>query len=227
MGFTCDIRFPHNWAEEFYCGEKLLLSIELKCRRTALIRGLALNVSCPNAEYIESFDYSHYIDDQDSDTGNTRKQTTGISKYETDFYLLNENEAAISLTPGTYVFNLECYLPDKIREQDLGEAEELNYTFAVKVKKVLKNDREKVTPVPVLELLKGKQPQRTCFVWPGPFLCISNFSIASGIVSWHYVANVRHTNNRFRQSSDSEEDGLENWLGAILLDKHILPSDDS
>ncbi|XP_053691059.1 uncharacterized protein LOC128739590 [Sabethes cyaneus] len=228
MGFTCDIRFPYNWAEEFYCGEKLVLSVELKCRRAALIRGLALNVSCRNADYSEPYDYSHYIDDPVSDSGSARKQTVGPSRYETDFSLLDENGVAIGLAPGTYVFNFECHLPDKIGDQE--ENDELMYTFAVKIRRVLKDECEKATLIPVHRLLKIRPTKNICFVWPGSFANISNYSVASGIVSWHYVTNIKQKNNRLRETSDteeSEEDGLQNWLDTILSDKCDPPKEDS
>lgn len=36
---SCDIRFPYNWNREFYCGERLQLSVELRCAKVVVLKG--------------------------------------------------------------------------------------------------------------------------------------------------------------------------------------------
>ncbi|XP_058451424.1 uncharacterized protein LOC131430440 [Malaya genurostris] len=223
MGFSCEIIFPYNRAELFYCGERLHLSVELSCHKAMWIKELALGVSCENQQNTETSMFGHYIDDPDNDS--VRNQTrNNTNKSETTIGLLGENETAIKLTRGTYIFNMECHLPESIAEDISDENHQLDYIFTVKVRKVLKKNLKQHKSISVHHLLLRYHHRKVPFVWPGQYCYISNFSFCSATISCDYVANIDRSNNRL-QSSDDADDSLENWLDSVL-EKPKPPDDE-
>ncbi|KAL1374477.1 hypothetical protein pipiens_004903 [Culex pipiens pipiens] len=113
MSLSCEINFPYNWAEEFYYGERLHLSVALKCHKQLTVKGVALNVSYRSERESQSNDYSRYIDDQEeeSHTRNNCQEKSSI-KHHSAIDLLGARESFIDMLPGTYIFDLECFLPE-------------------------------------------------------------------------------------------------------------------
>ncbi|XP_058823785.1 uncharacterized protein LOC131684698 [Topomyia yanbarensis] len=226
MGFSCEISFPYNWAEEFYCGERLNLSVELACHKAMWIKELALGVSCSNLQHTETREFGHYIDDPDSNgTSDSSQNKSGSDKFETEIGLLGDNETAIKLTPGTYIFNVECHLPESIAEYNHDEGSEISYSISVKVRKILKKDRKHRNAVSVHDLLLRNHRRRVNFVWPGRFSHISNFSFSSATINCYFVTSIERTSSNRSQSSDDEGDSLENWLYPIM-EKPDQPEED-
>ncbi|XP_055633237.1 uncharacterized protein LOC129773622 [Toxorhynchites rutilus septentrionalis] len=215
MGLSCEINFPYNWSRDFYCGEMLNISVELNCPKEMTIQAITLNVSCSSRRNQESFTFSRYIDDRDSEVEAENTRNTEGSAPQTNIDLLNGNGCPIMLAPGTYVFEVECQLPEMSVEHVSDDDKVGEYNFTIRVQKAPKTDCEKQKCMSVCDLLSAISRKEITFVWPDEFVHISNFSIASAIVSWYYVSKIASQNNR-HCSSECENDCLENWLEPII-----------
>ncbi|XP_038120220.1 uncharacterized protein LOC119770087 [Culex quinquefasciatus] len=218
MSLSCEINFPYNWAEEFYYGERLHLSVALKCHKQLTVKGVTLNVSYRSERESQSNDYSRYIDDQEeeSHTKNNCWEKSSI-KHHSEIDLFGARESFINMLPGTYIFDLECFLPEITSEQRRSEESVTSFKFALVVQKIPKADLINQIPVSALRLIQLEPIKRKTFVWPGNFDKISDFSVASAIIGYYYVKNLEEPDNRRNYSEESEnEDSLESWLDCIL-----------
>lgn len=44
---SCDITFPYNWNREFYCGERVQISVELRCAKVIVVKGMIYSLVVP------------------------------------------------------------------------------------------------------------------------------------------------------------------------------------
>ncbi|XP_062556703.1 uncharacterized protein LOC134221527 isoform X2 [Armigeres subalbatus] len=224
---SCDIRFPYNWNREFYCGERLQLSVEFRCTKTVEIRGVELCVHCQNAGHEPADEYGRYIYDQDETDNDSKQGSTGVSEFKTNIDLLGNNDHPVRFLRGTQIFNVNCRLPDKISDQCCNEEEQLSLTVSVRIRKIAKTEQH--ASVKLMHVIGKRQ---TSFTWPGNYGNICSYSNVAVDINSFYVSNVDEANNRDSYEDEEYlENVLEGWLGCIPmqgepLDEDCLSSED-
>lgn len=209
---SCDITFPYNWNREFYCGERVQISVELRCAKVIVVKGVEMSVSCQNTDYDSDDQYRRYINDPDeeNDCEEVRKSVTDI---KTDIDLLGNYDRPVRFKTGTHIFNLNCWLPERISDhQNCEEHDQLCLNVSVRVRKSAKNEQDFS-----YDVNHTKEKRQTSFTWPGYYGSIRNYSNVAIDISSFHVSNVEEANNRYSREEDCDDSTFENWLGCIPM----------
>ncbi|XP_055611667.1 uncharacterized protein LOC129758229 [Uranotaenia lowii] len=226
---TCEILFPYNRAEEFYCGENLHLCIQLKCHKPVTVCGIFLEISCSTQENVNSNEYGRYIDEEGSSTAQDNK--TIVRKTEIKLWGENAKEI-VDLIPGTFIYDVECRLPESIMERSCDPVDsvvkELDYTFKVRIRKykIDSNSENGTSQIVTHQAMALCRKRLVNFVWPAEFNQISNFNQTLARVSCDFIDILDYESNKFRHEDDDDETEytLENWLDSVL--EHPPPEDE-
>ncbi|XP_065081668.1 uncharacterized protein LOC135704159 [Ochlerotatus camptorhynchus] len=211
---SCDITFPYNWCREFYCGERLQLSVEVRCAKSVTVRGVKLYISCQNLENEPDDEYGRYIDDIEEDVVSNKK----VTEFITEIDLLGNDDEPVQFASGTHIFSVDCHLPERIGDQNCDKSDQLSLWISVRIKKAPLKDE--ACPLEVDHCRK----RQTNFTWPGSFERISNYSNVRVDIESFHASNVEEENNRLCCSEDDDE-FLENWLGAIPMQGELSDED--
>ncbi|XP_029718087.1 uncharacterized protein LOC109400182 [Aedes albopictus] len=218
---SCDIRFPYNWNREFYCGERLQLSVELRCAKVVVLKGVELSVSCRNDTNEPADEYGRYIKDPEEVEDDCKETVKTVSDFKADIDLLGNYDRPIRLQQGTHIFNLNCWLPERISDQSCDTEEEyLSLTVSVRVRKTAKNEEHSPK-----EMSHSDGWRQTSFTWPGTYGHIRNYSQVQVDICSYHVSNTEDANNRY-DYEESEDSFLENWLGCIPMQGELLEEEE-